>query len=356
MLRPILRADPFSRVAVLLLPATGSLSNLAVLPLYTDQAEVEASGAHAGSLPYAPSFVLELATISPRLRNVVDMAFLPGFNEATLAILYCPAAPSWVGMLETERDACRLAIVTLDLAAAHYPIILDGQSGLPSDCQRVIPCPRALGGVLVLSANAVFHIDVAGKITGKPANGWHAKQSGLVLGPPTAATPNLRLEGAQIAFLDAFTASMVLENGQIWLIRFTRDGRTLSSLDLVGPVAVSAAPSAVEIVGREFLFVASAVGDSALLRFRAAVPKTAEDGAASDSSEDEETMVTAGGDDADLYGSSARDKGKGRADEASGPGDYVLELCDGLAATGAIRDMAMGLIADDVRRSTLRRR
>ena len=42
------------------------------------------------SLPYAPSFVIELLEVSPQLRNVIDFVFLAGFNEPTIAILSQP--------------------------------------------------------------------------------------------------------------------------------------------------------------------------------------------------------------------------------------------------------------------------
>jgi hypothetical protein len=43
----------------------------------------------AKEAPYSPSFVLDLpANVDARIKHVIDIAFLPGFNNPTLAVLY----------------------------------------------------------------------------------------------------------------------------------------------------------------------------------------------------------------------------------------------------------------------------
>lgn len=108
--QPILRTDPMSRCSALLLPQ----DTLAITPFFQDQAELEGqegsilgrsvqlvyivrqSAESAHSLPYAPSFVLELLQISPQLKNVIDFVFLSGFNEPTMAVLSQPVQ-TWSG-------------------------------------------------------------------------------------------------------------------------------------------------------------------------------------------------------------------------------------------------------------------
>ena len=283
---PLLRADPGSRCATLLLPATGSSATLGILPLFQDQAEIEApvltattfaEGLEAGSLPYAPSIVLDLAeAVSPHVANVIDLAFLPGFNEPTLAILFQPNQ-TCTGRLENARDTCRLIVVTLDVAVAHYPIILETPLPLPYDCLSLYACPTGLGGVLILTSNAVIHVDMSSKIVGRPVNGWHKRTSALPLEASTSATGtaapptvtgNISLESAHIIFLDALIAALILQTGELYVVRFTRDGRSLASIEVEGPLALAVVPSLMEAVGRDHIFVASAVGDSTLLRWR----------------------------------------------------------------------------------------
>lgn len=39
-------------------------------------------------IPYSPSFTVDFSALDPRIRNVKDMVFLPGFHSPTIAILY----------------------------------------------------------------------------------------------------------------------------------------------------------------------------------------------------------------------------------------------------------------------------
>ncbi|QRW23646.1 cleavage and polyadenylation specificity factor protein [Rhizoctonia solani] len=89
--RSLLRVDPLYRCAALLLP----LGGLALLPFYQTQAELDILDqeqnvtSFAKEAPYSPSFVLDLpADVDNRIKQVVDIAFLPGFNNPTLAVLY----------------------------------------------------------------------------------------------------------------------------------------------------------------------------------------------------------------------------------------------------------------------------
>ena len=48
-------------------------------------------------VPYSPSFILDLpADVDQNVRNVVDFAFLPGFNNPTVAVLY-QTQETWTG-------------------------------------------------------------------------------------------------------------------------------------------------------------------------------------------------------------------------------------------------------------------
>lgn len=47
-------------------------------------------------MPYLPSFIIDFVEIDDRLRNIIDVVFLPGFNNPTLAILSQPKQ-TWTG-------------------------------------------------------------------------------------------------------------------------------------------------------------------------------------------------------------------------------------------------------------------
>ena len=96
LFRSELRVDPLSRCAALSLPK----DSLAILPFYQSQAELdilEQEASQARDVAYSPSFILDLANdVDKRIRNVIDFAFLPGFNNPTVAVL-CQYQQTWTG-------------------------------------------------------------------------------------------------------------------------------------------------------------------------------------------------------------------------------------------------------------------
>jgi cleavage and polyadenylation specificity factor subunit 1 len=103
--------DPDSRCAALSLPKDG----LAILPFYQSQADLDVGeqdqafakcvkcapsdfiiNSGCRDVPYSPSFVLDLATVEERIHNIIDFAFLPGFNNPTLAVLF-ETQQTWTG-------------------------------------------------------------------------------------------------------------------------------------------------------------------------------------------------------------------------------------------------------------------
>jgi cleavage and polyadenylation specificity factor subunit 1 len=270
---PLLRSDPASRCAALLLPAainTSALSTLAVLPLTRDSLDDIVTGAgdeDLTDLHYSPSYTLDLAAVvDEKIARIQDFCFLPGFTEPTLAVLFQSVPKeTWTGRLENNRDTFGLIVLTL--ASSTPTVILDCPHPLPYSCSRIFPCPPALGGVLLLTADAVIHLDQSAKITGCAANGWHKRSSALPL--DSSDTPAIALEGAHVTFPSPSLALLFLRTGDVHSLALDRDGRSLASLRISSqPIVRTVAPSSLELVGREFLFVASAVGDSVLLRYQ----------------------------------------------------------------------------------------
>jgi hypothetical protein len=57
-------------------------------------------------MPYSPSFVLDLHTeVDQRIKNVVDFAFLPGFNQPTVAVLF-ESVRTWTGCVDICPACC----------------------------------------------------------------------------------------------------------------------------------------------------------------------------------------------------------------------------------------------------------
>lgn len=293
-----------------------------------------------------------------------DYCFLPGFNEPTVAVLYS-TQPTWTGRLEgtVARDSTSLLILTLDLSESHSHAIISNISptastlstGLPYDARQVYPCPKELGGLLVVSGNAVIHVDQAGKIIAKPFNAWHDKTSNGINTPgllmPSASTPNMSLENCSLVFTSTLNALLFLSNGAIFNLLFRRDGRTLSEITIANneqPIGTGTIPSCAELVGRDHVFVGSIVGSGALLKYNAYAESGREvgdvemdQGGESDSDSEED----------DLYGASESKVKRlvvPKAAAHSAAKDPLLRCTDSLEGYGAIRDMAVGAVADDV--------
>lgn len=122
--KPILSMDPNHRCATLLLPN----SSLAVLPFFQSTSDLDlydddylkgttsTNDNLSSHLPYSPSFVLSLTSISSKIvsNNVRDAIFLPGFQKPTLGVL-CQESLTWTSSLIDKVDTCSIYMITLDL-------------------------------------------------------------------------------------------------------------------------------------------------------------------------------------------------------------------------------------------------
>jgi cleavage and polyadenylation specificity factor subunit 1 len=291
----ILRTDPGNKLIVNLLPNDA----LAMIPLVQDIEEFEGfdsssvrcvlvlgweddANASRSDVPYMPSFILSLPELSPSLRNIKDLTFLPGFNNPTLAILFQPL-PTATGRTSTPQDTFHLEIRTLDPLAQTYPLI-SSVPNLPSDSQYLVPCPQSVGGVLLVTATALIHVDQSGKFVTTSTNGWFRFTSAIT---PTLKREECRLEldGSRVVWADEGNFLVLLRGGGVVQARLQVEGRSVVGIDLVAPkgalesgegVALDLGlnqPSAVCEVPhtaadgsvQNAFFAASAVGDSHLV-------------------------------------------------------------------------------------------
>ncbi|KDQ18770.1 hypothetical protein BOTBODRAFT_28276 [Botryobasidium botryosum FD-172 SS1] len=260
-----LRMDPTFRCAALSLPNDA----LAILPFHQTQTLIDAIEQEPGvtrDLPYSPSFVLPFEEVDPKIRNVVDFVFLPGFNNPTIAVLF-QSQQTWTARLNEFKDTVSLFIITLDLTTHTYPIITHVEN-LPYDSFALYPCPNTIGGVVVLSANGLFHVDQTAKTTGTPVNGWLGRVSDIQLAPQPFALDGaqLTLEGSHLVFVDDRTMLLFLPDGAVCPVDLMVDGRTVSSMAFGEPLARTTSASALCLVDEGYVFVGSTTGPSTLLK------------------------------------------------------------------------------------------
>ncbi|KAI0052046.1 hypothetical protein FA95DRAFT_1593031 [Auriscalpium vulgare] len=348
LFRADLRTDPSSRCAALSLPKDA----LAILPFYQSPAELDVmeESSRARDVPYSPSFVLDLpADVDERIRNVIDFAFLPGFNNPTVAILF-QAQQTWTGRLKEYKDTMLLYIFTLDLVSRNYPVITK-VDGLPYDCISLLSCPSALGGVVVLSSNSIIHVDQASRRVALPVNGWPPRVSDM---PTLPADPSrdLQLEGSRMAFVDDRTLFVILQDGTVYPVEFTVDGKLVSKLSMGAALAQTTIPAVVKQTADEHLFVGSTVGPSVLMR-TASVEEAVTDeehDAKAPSAVVDAAVAMVIDEDEDIYGPSSTEPQPAVNGVASGTTASVkkrtvihLSLCDSLPAHGPIVDMTFSL-------------
>ncbi|KAJ3031697.1 UNVERIFIED_CONTAM: Cleavage and polyadenylation specificity factor subunit 1 [Siphonaria sp. JEL0065] len=120
-----------------------------------------------------PIQILPVTDIDPRVRLVVDFAFLHDFIEPTLALLF-ETYQSWTGRLAARSDTKSLMVVSLDNSShskqtstnqsqnqrkTAFPILYQ-TSHLPYNSTSIHPLQSPLnGGILIQSTNALIYVD-----------------------------------------------------------------------------------------------------------------------------------------------------------------------------------------------------
>ncbi|KAH9817923.1 CPSF A subunit region-domain-containing protein [Melampsora americana] len=294
-----LETDPQSRCAILKLPQ----STIAVLPFFQENnldletlfsnSNPSANNQRIQSFPYAPSFIIDLnqsqsfksqtqtqthsqtQTQQKLIKSIISFKFLPGFSQPTLAVLYT-YQHTWAGRLENTTDSCSLIFITLDLSSNHFTIIFQIDN-LPYHAHSVIACPKEVGGVLVICADMILHIDQSSKLIGIATNGWSKLSTQLDVptqqmikivsedGQDQEERLKVRLENSKLVFVTIDRALMFLTDGQIFRLCLYQDGRTLIKLCLEKFPVISVIPSVVVKISDHSVFVGSMLSDSMVM-------------------------------------------------------------------------------------------
>ena len=219
--------------------------------------------------PYAASFVLSLLALDPILMHPIHMAFLFGYREPTFGILSSQIAPS-SALLSERKDPISYTVYTLDLDQRASTTLLSIPN-LPYDLHTVLPVPLPIGGALLIGQNELIHVDQSGKTTGIAVNEFTSKSTNFAI--RSEVHLGLRLEGCVIEQLGAPNGDMliILKNGELAILRFKIDGRSVSGLS-VKPVhqprqarVYSSLASCTAGIGRGRIFVGCEDNDSIIL-------------------------------------------------------------------------------------------
>ena len=214
--------------------------------------------------------------------DILDLAFLSGFTEATLLVLHSNpkrgGGRPWAGRLgrtaevplssgddvdEDEGDATipdtvatgtkyglSLTAISLSVEQKRSVVLWSLLDALPADAWRLVPHPK--DGVLVWGVNSIVYASSLGKIKCALATNGFAKigcpngllpssslrSTGVHMEPNPSPLPklSLQLEGAQVEFVSENIALVCLGNGSLHSLEFHHTAKSFS------PIVMSLSP------------------------------------------------------------------------------------------------------------------
>lgn len=221
--------------------------------------------------------------------KVVDMAFLDGYLEPTLMILHEENDKiSTAGRLATGYDTYCLTVISINLNTRLHPKIWSVRN-LPSDSFRLIPCRAPLGGVVVLSANAILYFNQT-QFYGIATNIFATKtvnQSVYPLEDAVYETPdqqvnplNVVLFDCEYSYLGQKEILLALPTGQLFALGLPYDDMSARSYGFGSNAGAAKIGLSLKLLHsgvsmncvtideeRKTLFVGSRSGDSVLFAF-----------------------------------------------------------------------------------------
>jgi cleavage and polyadenylation specificity factor subunit 1 len=302
--------------------------------------------------PYTSSFVLSLTTLDPSLTHPIHLAFLHEYREPTFGVLYSSRALG-SAMLQERKDILNYTVFTLDIEQRASTTILS-IAELPNDLHEVLPLPLPVGGALLVGSNELVHVDEAGKTNGIAVNEFSKQVSAFPM--VDQAELGLRLEGCRIEQLgESGDMLIILTNGQLAVITFTMEGRSVSGLRVhkvsperggsVLPTGASCACS----FGKGKIFLGSEDSDAVVLGWSRKTPQLARKRSHADMLSDEADLsfdeVDLDDDDDDLYGadeSSTKQQTRASVSGPTNPADFVFRVHDRLPNYAPTGDITIG--------------
>ncbi|CAG8616381.1 1335_t:CDS:10, partial [Acaulospora colombiana] len=156
----------------------------------------------------------------------------------------------------------------------------------------------------------------------------------------------LSLEGSHHVFLDSDEILLALRNGDLYLMKLVKDGRSVSRIELK-KVGTNTLPSCSCYVANGYFFLGSRLGDSHLIQYKKSKPEQKINDMVNgfNSTARRNTLDF----DAELYEtdivnnmSSYSLSDGGKSDAKNSTADYHFVICDTLTNVGPIVDMAFG--------------
>ncbi|XP_052749426.1 cleavage and polyadenylation specificity factor subunit 1 [Galleria mellonella] len=270
---PWIRVDPEFRCAVMLLYG----KKLAVLPFRKDITSEEGDPLEAkpfddskknqptqpiARAPTLASYVIVLKDLDEKIDNILDIQFLHGYYEPTLLLLYEPVR-TFPGRTAVRNDTCAMAGVSLNMSARVHPVIW-AIGGLPFDCLQAVPIQKPLGGCLIMAVNSLIYLNQSVPPYGVSLNSIATHTTNFPLRIQEGVC--ITLDGACVAALGEARLALSLRGGELYVLTLLSDSvRSVRSFHL-DRAAASVLTAQMCVIEEDFLFLASRLGNSLLLR------------------------------------------------------------------------------------------
>lgn len=221
---------------------------------------------------YNESFILNASNLHSNLKNILDVQFLHGYSDPTIAVLYAPETQSCAAYLPKARDNLCVMVLSLNLETQKASTIMEIPN-LPYDLDAIVPLTAPVNGFVLVGANEVIHINSLGSTKGISVNEYFEKTSSMIL--TNQASLNLRLENSQLCHITGTNeALLVTEKGKFYTLVFDEIGG-ISNLNRIvaneastyAPVAVHSVTSITQVAGFNMLFLTCTGSDSVLIEY-----------------------------------------------------------------------------------------
>lgn len=290
------------------------------------------------------SYIINLRDLD--IKHVKDFVFVHGYIEPVLVILH-ERELTWAGRISWKHHTCMLSALSINTTMKQHPLIWSAMN-LPHDAYKLLAVPSPIGGVLVISTNAIYYHSQSMSCA-LAVNTFAVSADGSQEMPRSGFT--VELDTAHATWLANDVAMLSTKTGELLLLTLVYDGRIVQRLDLVKSRA-SVLTSDITTVGNSLFFLGSRLGDSLLVQYTSGTAPTASASSVKEevgdiegdapsmkrlrrsSSDALQDMV--GGEELSLYGSTPN-----KADSAQK--SFAFAVRDSLVNIGPLKDFSYGL-------------
>ena len=246
--------------------------NIAILPFRATSTIDWEANPTSSNYHFKSSFVIKPSDIAPiphTVRNIIDIQFLHGYLEPTLAILY-ESSPTWTGRLAVLKDTVSIAVLVLHLDEQKHAVIWTVDR-LPYDSFRIVPLQEPTGSSMILTTNAIIYVEQAQHNFGIALNSFARETTDFRLEHATADTC-VSLDGARHTFLTPLDMLIALRTGELYVAQLIVSGRSVDRIRFYFTDISAVIPSALATIRPGYVFLGSRVGDSLLVAYKDSTP------------------------------------------------------------------------------------